>query len=69
MIDLTMFRADGRCPYRGKLYGLYDRQRERWEIVRDHAEAHELTARQVEALVAELPGGGANVVNIKDYRK
>lgn len=37
-------------------------------VVRDYAAAHDLSTRQVAALVAELPGG-SNVVNLKDYRK
>ena len=66
MIDPTMFRADGE-PFPGKLYGIKS-DRSRLQIVYDYVAAHDLSARQVRDLVAELPGG-SNVVRMEDYRR
>lgn len=68
MIDLTMFRADHRCEGSRYLCPVCNPVRSRFAIIRDYAAAHDLSARQVAALVETLPGG-SNVVNLKDFRK
>jgi hypothetical protein len=71
MIDPTLFAADGpdcTCGRSVLQCARHTRVRSRFEIVRDYAERHRLNVAQVEALVAELPGG-SNVVRMGDYRR
>lgn len=68
MIDLTMFAADHRCGCSPYLCPECNPVRSRFAVIRDYAAAHDLSAKQVAALVEELPGG-SNVVQMEDYRR
>jgi len=68
MIDLTMFRADHRCGCSPALCPECNPVRSRLAIIRDYAAAHDLSARQVRDLVAELPGGN-NIIQFKPKEK